>query len=65
MTVTDYADGVAFLANTSAQSESLLHNLKQTAGCIGLHVNANKKIHVFYTKSHLHTKSSDGETPVL
>ena len=41
-TDTDYADDLALLANTSAQAESLLHSLDQTAGIISLHVNANK-----------------------
>ena len=38
----DYTDNIALLANSSAQSETLLHSLEQVAGNIGLHVNANK-----------------------
>ena len=43
-TITDtyYADDIAFLANSSAQAESLLHSLERTACDIGLYVNANK-----------------------
>ena len=37
---TDYTDKTALLANTTTQPES--HNLKQAAGGIGLHVNADK-----------------------
>ena len=38
----DYTDDIAFLANTPAQAESLLHSLERAAGGIGLHVNADK-----------------------
>ena len=38
----DYADNLALLVNTAAQSESQLHILEQAAGGIGLFVNANK-----------------------
>ena len=39
---TDNADDIALIANTSPQAESLLQNLEQAAGGIGLHVNADK-----------------------
>ena len=39
---TDYSDDLELLVNTPAQSESLLHNLKQAARGIGLYMNANK-----------------------
>ena len=39
---TDYADDIAILANAPAQAETQLHCLEQTAGGIGLHVNAHK-----------------------
>ena len=39
---TDYTDDLALLANTPTHTESLLHSLKQAAGSIGLHVNADK-----------------------
>ena len=42
----DYADDIALLANTPARTESLLHSLEWAAGGIGLHVNADKTIHV-------------------
>ena len=38
----DYADDIALLANTLAQSQSLLHCLEQAASGIGLHVNTDK-----------------------
>ena len=39
---TDYADDLALLTNSPAQAESLLYSLEQTAGDIGLYVNANR-----------------------
>ena len=36
----DYADDLALLTCTSAQAESLLHNLKQEAGDSGLYMNS-------------------------
>ena len=44
-TITDanYADDIALLANTPAQTESLLHSLERAAGGIGLYVNADKR----------------------
>ena len=42
ITDADYADGIALLANTPAQAETLLHSLEQAAAGIGLHVNADK-----------------------
>ena len=43
-TITDagYADDIALLANTPAQTETLLRSLEQAAAGIGLHVNADK-----------------------
>ena len=43
ITEADYADVLAFLANTPAQAESLLHSLEQPAGSIDFYVNANIK----------------------
>ena len=42
ITDADYADGIALLANTTAQTESLLHSLERVTGGIGLHVNIDK-----------------------
>ena len=42
MTSANYTDDLVLLANTPDQAESLLHNLEQAAGSIGLHINANK-----------------------
>ena len=38
----DYVDDQALLTNTPDQTESLLHNLEQTAGDIVLFVNTSK-----------------------
>ena len=42
ITDVDYADDIAFLANSLAQAESLPHSMERKAGDIGLHVNADK-----------------------
>ena len=42
ITDADYADDIALLANTPAQTETLLHSLERAAAGIGLHVNARK-----------------------
>ena len=42
ITDVDYAGGIALLANTPAQAETLLHSLERAAAGIGLHVNAEK-----------------------
>ena len=42
ITDADYADDIALLSNTPAQSQTLLHSLERAASGIGLHVNADK-----------------------
>ena len=42
ITDADYTDGIAILANTLAQAETLLHSLERASAGIGLHVNAHK-----------------------
>ena len=42
VTDTDYTNDIEKPAYTLAQAESLLYNLEQAAGGIGLHVNADK-----------------------
>ena len=42
MTGMHYADDIALLANTPTQAKTLVHNLEQAAGEIGLHVNTMK-----------------------
>ena len=42
ITDTDYTDDIVLMANTPAQSESLLHSLKKAVGDVSLHVNAGK-----------------------
>ena len=41
MTDADYVDNLAFLVNTMAQTECLLHSLYQAASGIDLYRNAN------------------------
>ena len=50
ITDADYSDDIALVANTSAQVESLLYSLEQTAGGIGLHVNADKTEYVCFNQ---------------
>ena len=40
--MTDYTDDRALLVTPPAQVKSLLHSLKQAAGCIGFYLSANK-----------------------
>ena len=42
ITDTDYADGIALLANGPAQAKTLLHSLEWAAASISHHVNAHK-----------------------
>ena len=42
------ADDLTLLANTPAQTKSLLHSLQQAAGGIGLYVNANKTEFMYF-----------------
>ena len=52
-TITDasYADGIAILANASAQAETLLHSLEWAAAGIGLHVKAHKTEYVCFNQN--------------
>ena len=43
-----YADDIAFLANTTAQAETLLHSLEWAAAGFGLHVNAHKTEYMYF-----------------
>ena len=47
ITDADYADGIAILANTPDQAETLLHSLEQAATGIGLYVNAHKTEYIY------------------
>ena len=51
ITDADYADDIALLANTPAQTESLLHSLVWVAGGIGLHVNVDKTDYIGFNQS--------------
>ena len=54
----NYADDITLLANTPTQAESLLHNLEQAAGGIGLHVNAGKTEYMcFNQKGNISTRN--------
>ena len=46
----EYADGITLQANTPSQAKYLLHILKQAAGGIGLHVNADKIDYMGFNK---------------
>ena len=51
ITDADYADDIAILANTSNQTETLLHSLQGAAAGIGLHVNAHKTECICYNQT--------------
>ena len=51
ITVADYADDLALLANTPNQAETLLHSLERAAAGIGLHVNAHKTEYMCYNQT--------------
>ena len=51
ITDADYADGIAILANTPNQAETLLHSLERAAAGIGLHVNAYKTEYMCYNQA--------------
>ena len=51
ITDADYADGIAILANTPNQAETLLHSLERAAAAIGLHVNAHKTEYMCYNQT--------------
>ena len=46
----DYTGDIALIANTPAQAESLLQSLERTAGCIGLHVKADKTEYIRFNQ---------------
>ena len=51
ITIADYADDIALLANTPNQVETLLHSLEWVAAGIGLHVNAHKTEYMCYNQT--------------
>ena len=51
ITDADYADDMAFLANTPNQAETLLHSLERAAPGIGLHVNAHKTEYMCFNQA--------------
>ena len=48
ITDADYADDIALLVNTTAQSKTLLHSLERAVASIGLHVNADKTEYMYF-----------------
>ena len=48
----DYADILTFLANTLAQAECLLHNVKQVARGSGLYMNSDKTEYTCFRNMH-------------
>ena len=46
----DSTDDIALLANTPTQAKPLLHWLRQAAGPICLHMNANKTMYMCFNK---------------
>ena len=55
ITDADYADYIVFLENTPAQAGSLQYILEQTAGGIGLHVNADKMKYICFNQGAIST----------
>ena len=56
ITDSDYADDIALLANTPAQTETLLHSMEWVADGIGLHFNADKTEYMcFYQRDKIST----------
>ena len=51
ITDTDDADGIAILANTPNQVQTLLHSLERAATDIGLHVNAHKTEYMWFNQT--------------
>ena len=51
ITVADYANDIALLANTPNQAETLLQSLEQAAASIGFHVNAHKTEYMCYNQT--------------
>ena len=50
ITDADYADDIVLLANSPAQTKSLLHSLEWAAGGISLHVNADKRQYMWFNQ---------------
>ena len=57
MTGAEYADDLALLDNTSAQTKCLLHSLKQAVESIHLYETAKRKKNVFLTRKATSTLS--------
>ena len=47
---TDYTDDITLLVNTPTQAKFLLQSLEETAGGIGLHMNAGKTEYICFIK---------------
>ena len=51
ITDADYADGIAILANTPNQAETLLHSLERAVEGIGFHVKAHKTEYMCFNQA--------------
>ena len=51
ITNADYADDIAFLANSPAQAETLLHILERASAGIGFYVNAHKTVYMCFNQT--------------
>ena len=60
----NYTDDIVLLANTPTQAESLLHSLKQAAGGIDRHVNADKTEYMYFNQRGNITQNGGSPKPV-
>ena len=58
ITDADYADDIVLLANTPAQTQTLLHSLEWAAAGIGLHVNVHKMEYLCFKQGDISTLNS-------
>ena len=65
ITYADYIDDLALLANTPTQAESLLQSLKQAAGGIVLHVNANKTEYIRFKRERVISSLNGGSLKLV
>ena len=57
----DYADDIALLANTPAQTETLLHSLERSVAGLGLHVNAHKMEYMCFNQRDIATLNGSSQ----
>ena len=61
----DYADDIALLTNTPAQTATLLHRLERVAGGIGLHINADKKEYMYFNQRNVISTLNGGSLKLV